>query len=554
MTRQHWRARRRATIAFSPLVALLTVSLALILGAAPAGAHATLIATTPGADALLEAAPDQVELRFDEPVEARDDAVRVFGPDGERVDRPQVEVADGGATLRAALEGGRGDAEGTYTVAWRVTSEDSHTLSGSFVFHVGTRTGAVDLDDGDDGSTELAGGIGRWLGFAGTFVAVGAAVLALIAGGAADPDQAVRRRLRPLAVTGALVGAAGVLLALVASVAESAGRSLPDALSLVPDLAPDGRTGQLALARAGLALAAAGAAAIMPLWRRTPWPALVLAVGSLVTASLAGHAWTAPSRALAVASDAVHLGAVAVWIGGLVALLVALRRAADPVRLSVRFSALALVLVALVAASGAISGLEQVRTLDGLTSTSYGQLLLAKVAGVAVLVAIGWANRTRLVPLVRRSVAPLTRSLRVEAVVAGAVLALTAALVHQPPARATSAGPFAITVTAEPAEAGADDAGLDAVLDATVDPARAGSNAIHLYFLEGDGGPLAVDAVQVTAATTDVPARRLPVTPVTTDHVSVTGATLPSAGTWTIEVTAVRTGSPLVFSFEVPIR
>jgi copper transport protein len=237
----------------------------------------------------------------------------------------------------------------------------------------------------------------------------------------------------------------------------------------------------------------------------------------------------------------------------LVALLVALRRAADPVRLSVRFSALAVVLVALVAASGAISGLEQVRTLDGLTSTSYGQLLVAKVAGVAVLVAIGWANRTRL-PLVRRSVAPLTRSLRVEAVVAGAVLALTAALVHQPPARATSAGPFAITVTAEPAEAGADDAGLDAVLDATVDPARAGSNAIHLYFLGGDGGPLAVDAVQVTAATADVPARRLPVTPVTTDHVSVTGATLPSVGTWTIEVTAVRTGSPLVFSFEVPIR
>jgi hypothetical protein len=43
-------------------------------------------------------------------------------------------------------------------------------------------------------------------------------------------------------------------------------------------------------------------------------------------------------------------------------------------------------------------------------------------------------------------------------------------------------------------------------------------------------------------------------TPVTADHVSVTGATLRPAGTWTIGVTAVQAGTPLVFSFEVPIR
>jgi hypothetical protein len=46
----------------------------------------------------------------------------------------------------------------------------------------------------------------------------------------------------------------------------------------------------------------------------------------------------------------------------------------------------------------------------------------------------------------------------------------------------------------------------------------------------------------------------LPVTSVTANHVSVTGATLPSSGTRTIEVTAERAGTPLVSSFEVPIR
>jgi copper transport protein len=164
---------------------------------------------------------------------------------------------------------------------------------------------------------------------------------------------------------------------------------------------------------------------------------------------------------------------------------------------------------------------------------------------LAVLVALGWVNRTRLVPLVGRIVSPLRRSLRVEVAVAALVLAVTAALIHEPPARtAAPSGPYDTAATAEGGQ----------VMTATVDPARAGSNDIHLYFFVGEyGEPLAVDAVQVTAGTDAVPPRRLQVTPVTTDHVTVAGASLPSAGTWTVEVTAVRAGEPLVFTFEVPI-
>ena len=138
---------------------------------------------------------------------------------------------------------------------------------------------------------------------------------------------------------------------------------------------------------------------------------------------------------------------------------------------------------------------------------------------------------------------PLTRSLRAEVAVAGAALAITASLIHQAPARATVTEPFDTTVTI--------DAGT---MDATVDPAQAGANDIHMYFADPSGAELAVDAVQVTAATAYVPARRLTVTPILPNHVTATGASLPSSGTWTIEVTAVRQGVPLLFTFEVPIR
>jgi copper transport protein len=556
----------RMRLLVSALAAILLV-LVLGPGASPAGAHATLTGTTPAADELLDAPPDTVELRFDEPVETVEGAVRVFGPDGERVDAGTVETADGGATLRAAVDG---DAEGTYTVAWRVTSEDSHALSGSFVYHVGTRTGAVDVDgDGGDTTTAWVGGAGRWLGFAGALAAIGAAAVALLLAprsrrpvltdaGAIDTRAATDRptpahddgdaldRLRVVALVGAVAGAVGAAIALVAMVAESSGRGVYDAIALVGDIAPDTRTGRLALARIGLAAVAAVLAAVPALWRRSPLPVLVAAAASLVTVTLAGHAWTAPNRSVAVVSDLAHLGAVAVWTGGLLALLVALPALPTDgrARLATRFSAVALGAVVVVAVSGTVSGWQQVRTLEALTSTAYGRLLLAKVAGFAVLVVLGWLNRTRLVPLVERTVAPLTRSLRVEVAVAAVVLGLTAALIHQPPARAEVTEPYQTTVSA-----------AGATLDLTVDPATAGPNDLHLYFLDAAGtAPLAVDAVQVTASTSGVPARRLPVTPVSTNHVTVAGASLPSAGTWTIDVTAIRAGVPLVFTSEVPIR
>ena len=479
-------------------------------------------------------------------------AVQVYGPDGDRVDTGDATTLDGGRTVRAAVEG---DAEGTYTVAWRVTSEDSHTLDGSFVYHVGRETGAVALDDGSDTALDVIGGFGRWLGFAGTLSAAGAALLCLLLGwrrdrrpatgglAATGGEDAARARLGTFAGVTALAGVVGVGISLVATLADSAGCSFLDGFGLVPDLAWDTRPGQLSIIRIVLGVLAAAAALARPLWRRTPLPAAAFAIGSLVVASLAGHAWTAPRRGVAVAADVTHLTALAVWVGGVAALLVALRVIEDRARLASRFSTLALGAVGVVVVSGTVSAWQQVGTLDALFSTGYGQLLLVKILVFLPLLVLGYANRYHLVPLVERTIAPLTRSLRAEVAVVGAVLAITASLIHQAPARATVTEPYDTTVSIE-----------QGTMDATVEPAQAGANAIHLYFYDADGGELAVDAVQVTASTQGVPARRLTVTPILPNHVTVSGASLPSPGAWTIEVTAVVQGAPLVFTFEVPIR
>ena len=127
--------------------------------------------------------------------------------------------------------------------------------------------------------------------------------------------------------------------------------------------------------------------------------------------------------------------------------------------------------------------------------------------------------------------------------VVAAVLAITAGLVNQPPARDSLSEPFATTVEVD-----------DAVLQVSVTPARVGSNDIHLYFFDSANQTLPVDAVEITAGTADIPPRRLDITPITSSHVSAYGASLTSPGTWTITVTAVRAGVPVTFTIEVPIR
>lgn len=505
--------------------------------ARPAGAHAILLQTTPANESLIEAAPGSVGLTFSEPVKASTGGVTAFGPDGERVDRASVTRSRDGEVLDAEIDAGE---PGTYTVAWRVTSEDGHTITGAFIFHLQRETGAVEIDDSTPASVLVGDHLGRWLVFAGSLVVIGALAVHRLAGGPAEAG----RRLQRLARGAAGAAAGGAALALLAAAAEAGGRSLVKGFELLGDFVSDQRTGTLGAMRLAALVVAAAAVALPAVWRRAAALPALAVTGGLVTTSLAGHAWTTSPRWGTVTSDVVHQGAVGIWAGGLLALLVALPLAADRGRLARRFSALALITVAVVAVSGSISGFTQVRSFEALTSTGYGRLLAAKVAVFGVLLAFGWYNRTRLLARVEAGAGPLVRSLRAEVLVAGVVVAVTTVLVVQPPARVALSTPYATTVTE-----------ATGTLEVSVLPARVGVNEVHLYFFTPDGAtPASVDAVEVEAATGQIPPRRLNITPVSPNHVSAYGAALTSPGEWTLAVTAIQAGAASTFSVKVPIR
>jgi len=101
-----------------------------VISAAPASAHAVLVRITPAARAQLTTAPTQVVVGFNEPVSSTFVTVAVTSAAGTNVAQGEATVE--GATVTQLLSPGL--ASGDYRIAFRVTSNDGHPISGESQF------------------------------------------------------------------------------------------------------------------------------------------------------------------------------------------------------------------------------------------------------------------------------------------------------------------------------------------------------------------------------------------------------------------------------------
>jgi copper transport protein len=562
--------------------ALIAAALACLAAPAAAHGHAMLEMTSPERGARLEHSPRQVALGFDESVNASLDGVKVYDSRGRAVQSgPTFHPGGTGSQVAVRLPAGLPD--GGYTATYRVTSADSHPVSGGFTFAVGegpaSATSVADLLKGQGAGpvTGTAFSIVRAVQYAAIAVGLGTLVflivcwlpgLAAVAGAGATwaaASAAFARRARLLLAVSAGAGAVAAGLGLLLQGAEGTGDPLWSSArgSVLGDVLAT-RFGAVWGAALVAWIVVAACVLIRPTALPTLRPASVGATGLALPSraglavlalplgllaflpALGGHASVEPPVALLLPANVAHVAAMAAWLGGIAVLVLAVRsatsrlEAADRVPLLVavvvRFSTLAGIAFALLFATGVVQAIVEVRTFGALLDTAYGRAVLIKLVLFGVLVAIGWANRRRILPALRQSGnAPqragvlLRRTLRAELAIGVAVLAVTGALAGYPPSTAVSSGPVTREADAGPAH-----------MQLTVDPAMPGPNEVHLYLFDHHAGAPFRRAKEVRA-TAALPAKGIQGLPLdlhTAGPGHLTGtASLPAKGDWQLTVT-----------------
>lgn len=568
---------------------------AVLLGAAPASAHASLTSTEPVGGTAVATSPERVVLRFTEAVQIPLGSIRVFAsPSGKQVETGSAGKVDGdssavGVKLPKLDKGG-------YIVTWRVTSADSHPVHGAFTFTVGSaKEGAADAalvekllsSGGGDTTVGAVYAVLRFVVFSALVLLVGGLVFVALLWPAGSALPRPRRILWGAWVAALVTTAVGIPVQAV----YAAGLPLSKmASSTVRSGMFDDRFGQVWAARlfllglTALILVALGrragsSAEVGPSGAALPAPLLaaggLLSLGLLATPGLAGHASTEDLVPLAMVADVAHLVAVSVWLGGLALLTAAVlpRRMAGELSAVVpRFSRVAFAAVVTILVTGTFQGWRQVRSTAALTETTYGRLLIIKVVLFGVLVGLAALSRRLVQARYRMPAGPASTSPSPAAPQGNppAVLRFGARLSFGPGAAAvdpdteTVAGlrrtvgaetliavvvlvVTSLLVNAQPARSAlakpfSAEMRSDMVLvDVTVDPAKAGPSNLHFYTLSPTGGQQEVQdlTATLTLPDQDVGPLAVPVQRAGPGHFSAYNFNIPLRGSWKLEVKAL---------------
>jgi putative copper resistance protein D len=240
--------------------------------------------------------------------------------------------------------------------------------------------------------------------------------------------ELIRRATTPLSVAGAvwLVAELGRLIVAAAQAAAVPVWRL--GVTTTVDFAVGTAAG-----RAGtLGVVAAAALCVATLWApRTASVNVVvagLAAVGVMARLITGHFYESALGGLAVA---VHILAAALWCGVLAGLVLTVEHRGQWARVLPRFSQLSLWCVLSLLLGGTVGAVERLGSPAELYATGYGRLLSAKIAVAAVLMLLGWRNRTIWLPAARahRTSAVVSRSRSlVELAVMAVALAMAAGL------------------------------------------------------------------------------------------------------------------------------
>jgi len=421
---------RRAAAAAVSLTAMIVLSLAAAHALArTAEAHATLIRSNPENQAKLQRAPIRVTLNFSEGIERRLTKIEVRNSEGERVDDGEIAFDDDDPAF--ASIGLEPLDPGLYTVEYsNVSTVDGHPWSGLFEFIILNPDGSVPPDaefsgareEGTELLPEPVDAALKWIAMTALAVVAGAGLFVLIVYRPAarflyDPPyrtvvEAGERWFVNVAHALLPISFIASTLLIIATVSRfETDTGLWDYLTGV-------RSGQYRGIQLLLIVATLAGADLLLLAssRRVREIGAAIAVaaafGALFFYPMVSHAAAGAGRFWSVTSDYIHISAASLWLGMLVMLPPVLRaRQAEGAQRYLfqanvfdRFSIAAGLSVVAVMASGIFNALVEFPEFSALYETTYGRVLIVKLAIMTPLLAVAGLNAYLLKPRLTRTI------------------------------------------------------------------------------------------------------------------------------------------------------
>ncbi|MCH8015477.1 MAG: copper resistance protein CopC [Acidobacteria bacterium] len=544
--------------------------------------HATLLRTVPPANSRLEQAPPRVELHFNEGIEEIFNGVKVLNRNGLPVHSAQATLSRNRRELSVALKDNIPN--GIYTVSWRATSSDGHQIGGNFGFSVGEEFQASGMVAGPSDKGEnwpsFSMGLTRWLYFLTLMMFVGGFTFGslILVPVIRHPEleipaevlTALRKPFLRFFLWSWVVLLVTALLNLLFKAAAMADTSLlgaanGDILTAVISSSQYGRMW-------ALGMVVTLVAGIVFWLYRSIWTApqdisksaLLLYLGSalgavlLFSVSNSGHAAAVTEwKAVALGSDVLHLMATAIWVGGLIYLVLLLRSlsaAEPPLRAQLlgkvipRFSRMAQFCVLTIVLTGAYTTWIHMPSWSAFVTTWYGWTLLTKIFLVLPLLAIGGVNLLVIKPQLGKSliekgekaleatfgVLKRFRPLVQAEVVLGVFILLVVTVLTNlsPAATAASGGPSLVSNRTD----------FDITL--LIEPNQIGHNQVQVLIKDQEGNSVDLENVLLDVMMTDMdmPWQRLEAT-LQEDGSYRTEAVLGMAGNWRVNVRVMEKGS-----------
>jgi copper transport protein len=528
------------------LPAAAVVVVCLFGWAGTAWAHAAVVSSSPAQGEHVARDPGTVRVVFDQPVKPDDGGLIVLDSSGTRVStasgHPQPDM------LTATLPASAGN--GAFVANYTVTSVDGHVVSGGIVFLVGHASASSigQLARHTPALPKAVDDAGQFLIYLGVLVAGGLAFfLAFILRTGRE-----RRRLGRACAMAAGVGVVGMVTTAAGQAALLGGSWGTVGQWSVLSQALGGKFGaQSAVQLAGLALCLLSLRLVTSLGRQfAAFYGLVISAGAFV---IFGHALASADHWVTGVADVVHVVFAGMWIGGLAGLVVVLRSrvpsrrvVADdalmlagtsafadasvrPLALGAsgggsgsstavldrpstlrsegdrgelrttaeivgRFSTMAGISVAVLLVAGTVLAVALVGSVDNLIGTSYGHLLLIKIAVVGALLFMAAYNRVILLPFLFSGSAAgagpsdvawgwrrLKATVRVEAIGVVVVLIVTTLLANGTPSNGATVAAPVVFSQSQPFDGGH--------VALTITPNQALINNFVVQFTGPDGAP-----------------------------------------------------------------